>query len=63
MSFGKNLRHIRRMRDLTQEELGKRTGISRVMISIYERDLHKPGLIHIKALAAALGVSVNELTN
>ena len=63
ISFGKKLRFIRRMRDLTQEKLGKRAGITRVTISKYERDLIKPGLNHIKALATALNVSIDELTN
>lgn len=49
-------------KNLTVAQLAKKCGITRAMIYRYEKNVNKPGLTHVKALAAALGKSVNALT-
>ena len=57
----KELRQIRRMKDLTQEELAERSGISLAAIHKAETGTHSPRLSTLMALADGLGVSVHDL--
>lgn len=56
-----NLRHLRRMRDLTQEQLAKLSGVSRINIARYESGKITPSLLNAQKLAIALGVTVTDL--
>lgn len=55
------LRDIRKQRGMTQEQLAKATGIHRVTIARYETQKIDPTTECAKKLAAALGVTVDEL--
>ena len=57
------LRQIRKARGMTQDQLAKATGINRVTIAKYETMKIDPRLEQAERLAAALGVTVNELIN
>ncbi len=55
-SFGANLRHQRKARNLTQAELAERVGVSTEMISKIERGVAAPSFPTIERLGDVLGV-------
>jgi len=57
----KELRRIRRAKDITQEELGQRVGLSAAAISAFERGEANPKQDTLIGLADALDVAVDEL--
>ncbi len=59
--FAQRLRQLRKDRELTQAELGKRAGVHNVNLSRYERGLSEPSAETLKRLAEALDVSVGYL--
>jgi transcriptional regulator with XRE-family HTH domain len=59
--FGKRLRRLRRMQDVTQEQLSEKSGVSSDFISQLERGLNSPSLDTIQKLADGLGVPIEEL--
>jgi len=59
--FGKRLREIRQRRGLTQTELGAAVGVSKRVITYYERDDAQPPGAVLVHLAQALRVSTDEL--
>jgi transcriptional regulator with XRE-family HTH domain len=59
--FGKRLRRLRRMQDVTQEQLSEKSGVSSDFISQIERGLNSPSLDTIQKLADGLGVPIEEL--
>ncbi|GAW28559.1 helix-turn-helix domain-containing protein [Carboxydocella sp. ULO1] len=61
MTFGSKLRHWRKYRKMTQQELGKITGIAQTTISDWENDKFLPDIDAAVKLATALGVSLAEL--
>lgn len=61
MLFGQQLRAIRRKQKLTQMEVETKSGIPQTTLSRWERDQGEPTASDIIKLAAALGVTVNEL--
>ncbi len=48
MEIGEKLRNLRIQKNLTQEELGERTDLSKGYISQLERDLSSPSIAHPK---------------
>lgn len=56
-----NIRKLRRSLDLSQEELAKQVGTSRVYISNLERGEQNPSIILSLKLAKALGVTAEQL--
>lgn len=48
---------------LTQEQLGKAVGISKVSICDYEKGKDRPKLTHFESLADTLGVTMDYLMN
>lgn len=52
---------LRKEKGLTQVELGKKTGLSQMLISDYERGRLRPNHVTIVKLAQALAVSTDEL--
>lgn len=56
-----NIRKLRRSLDLSQEELAKKAGISRVYISNLERGEQNPSINLSLRLAKALGVTAEQL--
>lgn len=57
MAFGRQVRHLREERGLSQERLAELAGIHRTYMSDIERGERNIGLDNILALARALGVS------
>ncbi len=57
LSAGERIRTARAERDWTQAELGKRSGISKVMIAQWETGTRKPGVDSLYTLAKTLEVS------
>ena len=60
-SLGPRVRELRRARRLTLEELARRSGVSRAMLSKIERGEASPTLIVAARVAGALGVGFSEL--
>ncbi len=61
IQFGRRLRHLRRQKDLTQEQLAEAAGISVDMLSNIERGVNAPSFETLEKLAAALEVHVKAL--
>lgn len=62
-TFGQRLKRLRKKQGMTQEELGAVLGISYMTVRRWERQKIIPRMDEIKALAAALHVSEDELLN
>ncbi|MGA2911472.1 MAG: helix-turn-helix transcriptional regulator [Candidatus Levyibacteriota bacterium] len=60
-SFGERIRALRKLVEISQEELGFRTGLDRTYISGIERGERNPALDNIGKLAKELKVSLKEL--
>lgn len=58
--FGKRLRKFRRNKDLTQEQLAERVGISVDFVSLIERGLSAPSFDTIQKMSEVLEVPVEE---
>lgn len=61
MGIGDNIKIMRMYRNLTQNELAQRMGISRQAVYMWESDRRRPNAENIKKLAKALGVKVSDL--
>lgn len=59
--FGRRLRHIRREKDLTQEQLAEITKLSVDTVSLIERGINAPSFETLEKFANALNVAVYEL--
>ena len=59
--FGKRLRSLRRAKDLTQEQVAERAGLSLQSVGEIERGRGNPTLVNIERLSAALGEDVTTL--
>lgn len=57
----RRLTELRKQKGWTLEELGKRSGVSREAIRLYEAEQRVPGIDVAYAVASALGVSVEEI--
>lgn len=60
-SFPTNLKKYRKRRNLTQEQLAKKLGISRSMLSMYETSIIYPTLDRVYDIARILDVEVADL--
>lgn len=56
VQFGRNLRHQRTQRQLSQEELADMSGLHRTYISGLERGVRNPSIVIVGRLAVALGI-------
>ncbi len=63
MTVGENIRRIRKERGLTLKQLGDMVGVSEAYIRAYESGRRNPKLKSLEALAQALSVNVEVLTN
>jgi transcriptional regulator with XRE-family HTH domain len=59
--FGSQLQRLRITRDLTQEQLAVKAGLSRIYVAKLELGQHDPALSTLVRLAKVLRVSVTEL--
>jgi transcriptional regulator with XRE-family HTH domain len=60
-TIGENIKKLRRLRGLKQEDLANALGVSQSTITGYETNYRKPEAHNIPKIAKALGVSINEL--
>ena len=63
MTFGENLKRIRKEMKLTQAEMAKEIGISQSYIADIERNRKNISLAVVLRIAKGLNISVNELIN
>jgi transcriptional regulator with XRE-family HTH domain len=63
MSFGENLKNVRKQRDITQEELAETLGVSRQAISKWESDNGYPETEKLLLLSKILNISLDYLMN
>lgn len=61
MSFGENLKKIRKEKNITLKELAEKLEVTSPNISQYEHDKRNPSLKMILKFAAALNCSIEEL--
>ncbi len=61
--FGKRLRHIRKQKAMTQEELSDKSKLSIQYIGEIERGKRNPSLSSVKDIALALDVTVPDMFN
>ena len=61
MSFADNLIQLRKMNDLSQEELAEKIGVSRQTLSKYETGESLPDIERCKQLADIFGVTMDDL--
>ena len=59
--LGETIKALRLEKGLTQPQLANLVGVSNGMISIWENNVNEPKASYLKALAAALEVSVSTL--
>ncbi|WP_407310620.1 helix-turn-helix domain-containing protein [Desulfosporosinus sp. SB140] len=60
--FGKRLIALREERGCSLEEIAKHVGITKSVLSKYERGLHVPGLMAAKRIADFFNVSIDYIT-
>ena len=60
-SIGKRIRHHRKRRGLTQEQLGLSINTSGAYISNIERGVKKPSLDNLAAIAETLDITINDM--
>ena len=58
---GANVRHYREKAEVSQEELGERSGLHRTYISGVERGVRNPTVLVLAKIAKALGVDASLL--
>ena len=63
MTVGENIRRIRQERCLTLKQLGDMVGVSEAYIRAYETGRRNPKIKSLEAIAQALAVNVEVLTN
>ncbi|MGZ9500119.1 helix-turn-helix domain-containing protein [Staphylococcus epidermidis] len=63
MTFGENLKAIRRRMKLTQQEMADRMDISRTYLSDLENTRRSTSINTVLYIAKRLDISVNELVN
>ncbi|GAB3658067.1 helix-turn-helix domain-containing protein [Glycomyces tarimensis] len=61
ISLGKQIRHLRKQRELSLDELGETVGTAPSQLSLIENGKKEPKLSMLRALARALGASSDEL--
>ena len=61
MTLGQNIQAARKAKNISQEALAEKIGVSRQALGKWEKDTALPGLDNLQALARELGVSVDAL--
>lgn len=59
--LSKTVNELRNAMNLTQAELGERTGLHRIMIGRIEREDFMPSIIQLQALADVLGFEITDM--
>lgn len=63
MKFGDNLKKIRKMRKISQEELADKLGVSRQSVSKWETGENYPSMTNIMCLCTIFKCNINELVH
>jgi transcriptional regulator with XRE-family HTH domain len=63
IKFGSRVRELRKLKNLSQEELAFRADLHRTYIGMIERAEKNITLLNIEKIANALEVSINDLFN
>lgn len=63
MKFGDNLKNIRKMKKISQEELAEKLGVSRQSISKWETGENYPSMTNIMCLCTIFNCKINELVH
>ena len=63
MKFGDNLKRIRKMRKISQEELADKLGVSRQSVSKWETGENYPSMTNIMCLCTIFKCNINELVH
>ena len=63
MQIGENLKFLRKMQGLTQQELAEKTGIKQQNISRWEKGIHVPNIEECIKLADFYEVSLDDLAD
>ncbi len=61
MDFGMRLKELRKEHNLTQEELGKKIGVTKSSMSLYEKGEREPSKDSLMKMADIFGVSIDYL--
>lgn len=61
--IGNCIRNFRQAREMTQDELGQKLGISKAMVSAYETGKRNPKISTLNRIAEALQISLDELVS
>lgn len=61
MSFGENIRHLRKINKLTQKELGKKLNVAQVTVSAWENGSKLPEIATIVRIIKTFDVTFEEL--
>ena len=60
-NLAKTVSELRKNLNLTQAELGERTGLHRIMIGRIEREDFTPSIVQLEALANVLGFEITDM--
>lgn len=60
-NFGENLKHLRKSREMTQQDLGSKLGLSKAVVSKYENGIGYPSFDILVRIAKFFGVSTDYL--
>lgn len=63
LKFGNRVRELRKLKNLSQEELAFRADVHRTYIGMIERAEKNITLLNIEKIANALEISINDLFN
>lgn len=63
MKFGDNLKRVRKMRKISQEELADKLGVSRQSVSKWETGENYPSMTNIMCLCTIFKCNINELVH
>jgi transcriptional regulator with XRE-family HTH domain len=61
--LGLNIKHLRKKRKLTQDQLADKIGVNRAMIGSYEENRAIPKLSALRVISHYFGVSIDDLVN
>jgi len=61
MSFGENIKHLRKINNLTQTQLGKKLNVAQVTVSAWEKGLKMPEITTIVKIIKMFDIPFEEL--
>ncbi len=63
MTLGNKIVELRKKRNLTQEQLSEKLGITRQTLSNWEKDITNPDIIQAKNIASFFKITLDDLTD